>query len=186
MNMLKFYLYILIKLNDMIFFSIMTSTCLMFMYDLCFNVNVKSIGYQHQTDEKYKKLYKVNLRTFVRVGIMMCRLGEGSAFFFRLYYYYILLSVIYNKCKKELYTAYNNDKIHRINVMLIRILCRLGEVPVLKRALIRYVMINATTSALCYSSLCSTLSIGYSQTSLSSYKILKYLTYTSKYGELFE
>ena len=165
-------------------FSIKTYTCLMFMYYIYFIVNVNSIGYQHKKYEKYKKLYEVNWKTLVRVRGMLCRSGEVSAFYFRPYYY-MFLPVIYKKCKEKLYAS-NNDKLHRTSVMLIQVLCRIGEVSVLKHAL-GYVLITTITIVVWYMLYYVTLSMGRSPVSLSIiYKHFNYMNLTHKYGELIE
>lgn len=164
--------------------SIKTYTCLMFMYDICFIVNVNSIGYQHKKYEIHKKLYEVNWKTLVRVRGMPCRSGEVSAFYFWPYYS-TFLPVIYKKRKEELYTSYF-DKLHRTSAMLIQVLCRIGEVSILKHAL-GYVLITTITLVVWYMLYYVTLSIGHSPTSLSIiYKHLNYMKLTPKYGELFE
>ena len=160
-------------------FSIKTYTCLMFMYEICFIVNVNSIGYPHKKYEKYKKLYKVDWKTLVRVRGMPCRSGEVSAFYFR-QNYNMFLSVIYKLYK------FNIDKLHRTCVMHMKVLCRIGEVSILKGAL-QYVLITTITLVIWSIVYYVTLSIGHSLTSLSIiYKHLNYMKLTPKYGELFE
>ena len=166
-------------------FSIKTYTCLMFMYEICFIVNVNSIGYQHKKYEKYKKLYKVDWKTLIRVRGMPCRSGEVSAFYFRPYYIFFFLTVIYKKRREKLYT-FNIDKLHRTCVMHMKVLGRIGEVSILKRAL-KYVLITTITLVIWSMMYYVTLSIGHSLTSLSIiYKHLNYMKLTPKYGELFE
>ena len=156
----------------------------MFMYEICFIVNVNSIGYPHKTYEKYKKLYKVDWKTLVRVRGMPCRSGEVSAFYFRPYYT-MFLPVVYKKRRKKLYT-FNIDKLHRTCVMHRKVLCRIGEVSILKGAL-QYVLITTINLIIWSIVYYVTLSIVHSLTSLSIiYKHLNYMKLTPKYGELFE
>ena len=112
--------------------------CFNCMYYICFNVNVKSLGYKQIGFRKIKFL----------IGRMPCRLGGGSAFCF-LTLKFILLNFNYVYVKVSLHEVYWSN-----SLMSITVSCRPGGGTASRLILQHYITKNTIISYIGFLKIC--------------------------------